>query len=94
MYVYVYYLFRSFCKLKKFPDLIRKCVVSVDCIVSPWSEWLIQKEGCIASDGNIHPETRVRQRKLLQLPVGIKAKPCPPLFDEIVLRIGLPPCDK
>lgn len=76
------------------PPLLRKCVVSQNCKVSPWSEWHIEIEGCIATDGRIFPETRTWERKVIQLPVGTEAKPCPPLYEKRVITTDLRPCYK
>ncbi|XP_035210294.1 thrombospondin type-1 domain-containing protein 7B-like, partial [Stegodyphus dumicola] len=84
----------SFCNVVDVPALVRRCVVPVHCAVSPWSEWNVTVEGCISSDGKVHPETRIRTRRLLQMPVGTGAEPCPPLFEQRMVTIDIPRCYK
>nr|XP_042906331.1 thrombospondin type-1 domain-containing protein 7A-like [Parasteatoda tepidariorum] len=84
----------SLCNVQELPVSTKKCVVPIDCEVSPWSEWRVRKEGCISSDGRIHPETRTRYRRLLQMPVGVGARPCPPLYEERNVSNDLPSCYK
>lgn len=86
----------SYCQHKhnyKTIETVENCIVSVNCVLSPWTEWNIQEEGCITSEGRIVPEIRTRSRRLLRLPEG-NGHPCPPLYDKRVITSGLPPCDK
>ncbi|XP_067130629.1 thrombospondin type-1 domain-containing protein 7A-like isoform X2 [Centruroides vittatus] len=84
----------SFCQHNyKTIETVQNCIVRVNCVLSPWSEWSIQEEGCITSEGRIVPEIRTRSRRLLKLPEG-DGFPCSPLYDERIITSGLPPCDK
>ncbi|KAF8778163.1 Thrombospondin type-1 domain-containing protein like [Argiope bruennichi] len=84
----------SFCIIEEIPIQERRCVVPVDCSVSPWSEWRVKREGCITSDGKVIPEIRTRSRRLVQMPVGSGSEPCPPLYEERNVSQDLPSCYK
>ncbi|KAG8197859.1 hypothetical protein JTE90_024259 [Oedothorax gibbosus] len=84
----------SLCNVVEMPSTARRCIVPSHCLTSPWSEWRVNKEGCIASDGQVHPEVRIRVRKVVQMPVGAGADPCPPLFEERKVVQDLPSCYK
>ncbi|XP_067134908.1 thrombospondin type-1 domain-containing protein 7B-like [Centruroides vittatus] len=74
-------------------ETVQNCIVPVNCVLSPWSEWSIQEEGCITSEVRIAPEIRTRSRRVLKLPEG-DGSPCALLYDERIITSDLPSCDK
>lgn len=54
----------------------QRCIVKTPCRVSTWSEWRIQQQGCRGDDDQIVAEIQVRQRRVIQAPVGQVAD-CP-----------------
>ncbi|BFZ22563.1 hypothetical protein BsWGS_25602 [Bradybaena similaris] len=64
----------------------RACVIAHDCQVSPWSAMRPHNTSCIESDGQINHGYMVRNRQVLQLPLG-DGQPCPTkLIDYIKLN--------
>ncbi|CAN7979569.1 unnamed protein product, partial [Ixodes pacificus] len=70
------------------------CVVPVNCQVSPWSQWHVEREGCLLDSGDLSPSGPRRQRRfrtIQQLPLGdsrpvaghlCEMQPRPPLLEE------------
>uniref|UniRef100_A0A147BC09 Putative thrombospondin type-1 domain-containing protein 7a isoform x2 n=1 Tax=Ixodes ricinus TaxID=34613 RepID=A0A147BC09_IXORI len=70
------------------------CVVPVNCQVSPWSQWHVEREGCLLDSGELSPSGPRRQRRfrtIQQLPWG-GASPCPPLVETALQSQHLPLC--
>ncbi|XP_067132714.1 thrombospondin type-1 domain-containing protein 7B-like [Centruroides vittatus] len=72
---------------------VESCVVTEDCHVTEWSEWILVKTGCVTSAGKIHPEIKERRRKVIRLAEGDGAS-CPHLTEKRRLVDKLPPCSR
>lgn len=40
-----------FCDTRPLPSRSRVCIIPQDCVVSEWSEWVIEQDGCIDYTG-------------------------------------------
>uniref|UniRef100_A0A8D8QUS7 Thrombospondin type-1 domain-containing protein 7B n=1 Tax=Cacopsylla melanoneura TaxID=428564 RepID=A0A8D8QUS7_9HEMI len=63
---------------KKGPLASRSCIMSQDCVVTPWPGWKVVKEGCIDELGKNWPTVSVRTREVSKLHEG-SGKQCPHL---------------
>ncbi|XP_076059531.1 thrombospondin type-1 domain-containing protein 7B-like [Oratosquilla oratoria] len=72
---------------------VRTCVLSVDCVVTDWSDWVTSRQGCVAPNGQVVHEVRERRRSALALQQG-NGQPCPHLVEQHTLPdLTLQPCD-
>ncbi|KAL1463732.1 hypothetical protein WDU94_015458 [Cyamophila willieti] len=63
---------------KKGPLASRSCIMSQDCVVTPWSDWEVTKKGCIDENGKNWPKVSIRTRDVSKLHEG-SGKQCPHL---------------
>lgn len=81
-------------KQRRLPHDAESCVVPVDCGVSPWSPWQLEREGCQLDSGETWQggqRLRRRMRYVQQLPYGA-GRPCPPLVETALQQDRLPLC--
>ncbi|XP_064470738.1 thrombospondin type-1 domain-containing protein 7B-like isoform X2 [Ornithodoros turicata] len=81
-------------QMSPLPSEVESCVIKVDCEVSSWSDWQLDRESCLLDNGDLAPmgprQSR-RWRSILQLPFG-GGWPCPPLQEVVEQTQHLPLC--
>ncbi|XP_077563827.1 thrombospondin type-1 domain-containing protein 7A-like isoform X4 [Haemaphysalis longicornis] len=85
---------RSDTAQRPLPNDVESCVVPVDCGLSPWSPWHVEREGCQLDSGESWAGGQRLQRRVRtvqQLPYGA-GSPCPPLVETAVQQDRLPLC--
>ncbi|XP_026684530.1 thrombospondin type-1 domain-containing protein 7B [Diaphorina citri] len=72
---------------KKGPLASRSCIMSQDCVVTPWTDWKEVKRGCIDENGKNWPTVSERTRDVSKLHEG-SGKQCPHLKETNEERSG------